>query len=188
MKSCPPSPVRIWFHVLAHGFPKTGLTSERFDPNRAVALAMIVCKRTLHSLQVWCGIGRRKHRYQMPLNQNDLYFAAAMQTNSIVAENYNIPFNLDIANDPLGKRTEDAIIAYGWRKFPGRWSQRWRCHFGWRDPDDLSVKLGMGCRNWGGLRKITEKALCFGGRWASKRGWPLGQLRRQMIEWSNLSP
>ena len=65
---------------------------------------------------MWIGGGSTNTK--MPENPDELILAAATQTNSIVAQVHNIPFQpLTFANDTFGERYEDAIISYGWRKF-----------------------------------------------------------------------
>ena len=65
---------------------------------------------------MWVGGGSTNTK--MPESPDELILAAATQTNSIVAQVHNIPFQpLTFANDTFGERYEDAIISYGWRKF-----------------------------------------------------------------------
>lgn len=46
---------------------------------------------------------------------------AALATGSTAIKVHNIPFQpLEFVGDTLGLRTEDAIIAYGWREFMER--------------------------------------------------------------------
>lgn len=63
-------------------------------------------------------IGGGSKNSKMPESPNPMLLQAATKTNSIVAEIHNVPFQpLVFANDTFGERYEDAIIAYGWRKF-----------------------------------------------------------------------
>jgi PhoPQ-activated pathogenicity-related protein len=63
-------------------------------------------------------IGGGSQETKMPDKPAALILEAATQTNSIVAQVHNIPFQpLTFAGDTVGKRKEDALIAYGWRKF-----------------------------------------------------------------------
>jgi PhoPQ-activated pathogenicity-related protein len=101
-----------------------------------------------------------------------LILAAAMQTNSIVAEIHNIPFQpLTFANDSFGERYEDAIITYGWRKFLEGGAKDEDAIWLARFPMTKAVKLGMDA-----VTDVVEKnykkpinSFVVGG--ASKRGW-----------------
>ncbi len=65
---------------------------------------------------MWIGGGSKDS--EMPENADPLILEAANQTNSIVAQVHNIPFQpITFANDTFGERYEDALISYGWRKF-----------------------------------------------------------------------
>ena len=119
---------------------------------------------------MWIGGGSTGTK--MPEKPNELILAAAMQTNSIVAEIHNIPFQpLTFVNDSVGKRTEDAIIAYGWRKFLEGGAKDEDAIWLARLPMTKAVKLGMDA-----VTEVVEKnyqkkldSFVVGG--ASKRGW-----------------
>jgi PhoPQ-activated pathogenicity-related protein len=65
---------------------------------------------------MWIGGGTKDD--VMPSEPDALTLSAALSTNSVVAQVHNIPFQpLAFADDPDNQRYEDAIIAYGWRKF-----------------------------------------------------------------------
>jgi PhoPQ-activated pathogenicity-related protein len=119
---------------------------------------------------IWIGGGSTDSK--MPEKPNDLILAAAMQTNSIVAEIHNIPFQpLTFANDSFGERYEDAIITYGWRKFLEGGAKDEDAIWLARFPMTKAVKLGMDA-----VTDVVEKnyqktinSFVVGG--ASKRGW-----------------
>jgi PhoPQ-activated pathogenicity-related protein len=65
---------------------------------------------------MWIGGGSTNSKF--PETPDALILAAATNTNSIVAQIHNVPFQpLIFANDSFGERREDEIITYGWRKF-----------------------------------------------------------------------
>jgi len=134
-------------------------------------VSLVVPKDTPFTTSLmWIGGGSTGTK--MPMEPGGLILAAAMQTNSIVAEIHNIPFQpLTFANDPLGKRTEDAIIAYGWRKFLEGGAKDEDAFWLARLPMTKAVKLGMDA-----VTEVVEKnyqkkldSFVVGG--ASKRGW-----------------
>lgn len=119
---------------------------------------------------MWIGGGSTDSK--MPEKPSELILAAAMQTNSIVAEIHNVPFQpLTFANDSFGERYEDAIIAYGWRKFLEGGAKDEDAIWLARFPMTKAVKLGMDA-----VTDVLEKnyqkpitSFVVGG--ASKRGW-----------------
>lgn len=134
-------------------------------------ISLVVPKNTPFTTSLmWIGGGSTGTK--MPDKPNELILAAAMQTNSIVAEIHNIPFQpLTFANDSVGKRTEDAIIAYGWRKFLEGGAKDEDAIWLARLPMTKAVKLGMDA-----VTEVVEKnyqkkldSFVIGG--ASKRGW-----------------
>jgi PhoPQ-activated pathogenicity-related protein len=65
---------------------------------------------------MWIGGGSKDDA--MPAEPDGLILSVATATQSVVAQVHNIPFQpLVFSDDPNNKRYEDAIIAYGWRKF-----------------------------------------------------------------------
>lgn len=119
---------------------------------------------------MWIGGGSTGTK--MPEKPNELILAAAMQTNSIVAEIHNIPFQpLTFTNDSLGKRTEDAIIAYGWRKFLEGGAKDEDAIWLARFPMTKAVKLGMDAVTEVIEKNYQKKLDSFVVAGASKRGW-----------------
>jgi len=159
------------FHVLRM-VSQNWLTSELVDQTEWWHWVSIVVPKDSPFTTSLMWIGGGSTGTKMPLEPDDLILAAAMQTNSIVAEIHNIPFQpLTFANDPLGKRTEDAIIAYGWRKFLEGGAKDEDAIWLARFPMTKAVKLGMDA-----VTEVVEKnyqkkldAFVVGG--ASKRGW-----------------
>lgn len=134
-------------------------------------ISVVVPKNTEFTTSLmWIGGGSTKTK--MPKKPNELILTAALQTNSIVAEIHNIPFQpLTFANDSIEDRTEDAIIAYGWRKFLEGGAKDEDAIWLARLPMTKAVKLGMDA-----VTEVVEKnyqkkldAFVVGG--ASKRGW-----------------
>jgi PhoPQ-activated pathogenicity-related protein len=65
---------------------------------------------------MWIGGGTKDD--ELPTEPDALSLHIATTTQSVVAQVHNIPFQpLVFADDPENQRYEDAIIAYGWRKF-----------------------------------------------------------------------
>ena len=63
-------------------------------------------------------IGGGSTRDQKPQSANELLVQAAVVTKSIIAEISNIPFQpLNYVGDEKDDRTEDDLIAYGWRQY-----------------------------------------------------------------------
>lgn len=119
---------------------------------------------------MWIGGGSTDTK--LPENPDDLILAAAMQTNSIVAQVHNIPFQpLTFPNDTVGERYEDAIIAYGWRKFLEGGAKDEDAIWLARLPMTKAVKLAMDATSEV-VKTYYDKDLknyVVGG--ASKRGW-----------------
>ena len=80
-------------------------------------VSIVIPKDTPHETgMLWIGGGSTNSK--MPEKPDPLILAASTQTNSIVAQIHNVPFQpITFANDTFGERYEDEIISYGWRKF-----------------------------------------------------------------------
>jgi PhoPQ-activated pathogenicity-related protein len=117
-------------------------------------------------------IGGGSKNSKMPNEPDELILAAALQTNSIVAKIHNVPFQpLVFANDTFGERYEDAIIAYGWRKFLEGGAKDEDAYWLARFPMTRAVKLAMDVVTEVALKhhnKALDKYVVAG---ASKRGW-----------------
>jgi PhoPQ-activated pathogenicity-related protein len=71
---------------------------------------------TYSTALMWIGGGSKDDA--LPAEPDALTIQTASATNSVVAQVHNIPFQpLAFSDDPDNQRYEDAIIAYGWRKF-----------------------------------------------------------------------
>jgi PhoPQ-activated pathogenicity-related protein len=119
---------------------------------------------------LWIGGGSTNSK--MPEKPNGLILEAATETNSVVAQIHNVPFQpIIFANDTFGERYEDEIISYGWRKFLEGGAKDEDAIWLARFPMTKAAKLAMDA--------VTEvvknnyqkdlKYFMVGG--ASKRGW-----------------
>jgi PhoPQ-activated pathogenicity-related protein len=119
---------------------------------------------------MWIGGGSRDSK--MPERPDPLILEAATRTNSIVAQIHNVPFQpLVFENDTFGERYEDAIIAYGWRKFLEGGAKDEDAIWLLRFPMTKAVKLAMDVVSEVSLEqhgKVLDKFMVAG---ASKRGW-----------------
>lgn len=119
---------------------------------------------------MWIGGGSKNSK--MPLDPDPLILETAARTNSIVAQIHNVPFQpVVFANDTVGERYEDAIIAYGWRKFMEGGAKDEDAIWLARLPMTKAVKLAMDVVSEVVMQqhaKILDKYVVAG---ASKRGW-----------------
>lgn len=159
------------FHVLRM-VSQNWLTADQVDQTEWWHWISLVVPRDspFDTSLIWIGGGSTDSK--MPEKPNALILAAAMQTNSIVAEIHNIPFQpLTFANDSFGERYEDAIISYGWRKFlEGGAKDKdviWLARF----PMTKAVKLGMDAVTEVVEKNYQKKLNSFVVGGASKRGW-----------------
>ncbi|WP_297335210.1 PhoPQ-activated protein PqaA family protein [Algoriphagus sp.] len=159
------------FHVLKM-FSQHWLTDSLVDDTEWwhwVSL-MVPKETTFQTGMIWIGGGSKNT--PMPTEPNALIRQAALQTNSVVAQIHNIPFQpLTFTGDEWGERYEDAIIAYGWRKFLEGGAKDEEAKWLARFPMTKSVKLAMDAvtevvkENY----QLELKHFFVGG--ASKRGW-----------------
>lgn len=134
-------------------------------------VTIVVPKNNEYSTgMVWIGSGSTASK--MPSKPNELILATALQTNSVVAEIHNIPFQpLSFVDDDQVNRTEDEIIAYGWRKFLEGGAKDEDAIWLARLPMTKAVKLGMDAVSEV-LEKNYQKPLThYVVAGASKRGW-----------------
>lgn len=123
-----------------------------------------------HTGMMWIGGGSRSTK--LPTKPNQLILAAATQTNSVVAQIHNVPFQpLTFADDDEGERTEDAIIAYGWRKFLEGGAKDEDAIWLARFPMTKAVKLAMDAVSEVVNSRRETKLETFLVAGASKRGW-----------------
>lgn len=119
---------------------------------------------------MWIGGGSTNTK--MPEKPNELILAAATQTNSIVAQVHNIPFQpLTFANDTFGERYEDAIISYGWRKFLEGGAKDEDAIWLARLPMTKAVKLAMDATSELVKTYYSKDLKNYVVAGASKRGW-----------------
>jgi PhoPQ-activated pathogenicity-related protein len=134
-------------------------------------VSMVIPKETPHETgMMWIGGGSKNSK--MPVKPDPIIYEAAMRTNSIVAQIHNVPFQpLVFANDTFGERYEDAIIAYGWRKFMEGGAKDEDAIWLARLPMTKAVKLAMDVVSdvVGDKYGKTVDKYVVGG--ASKRGW-----------------
>jgi PhoPQ-activated pathogenicity-related protein len=134
-------------------------------------VSVVVPKKTAFDTgMMWIGGGSKSSK--MPEEPNELILQAALGTNSIVAEIHNVPFQpLVFENDTFGERYEDAIIAYGWRKFLEAGAKDEDAIWLARLPMTKAVKLAMDVVSEIAKEKHAlslDKYVVAG---ASKRGW-----------------
>lgn len=119
---------------------------------------------------MWIGGGSKNSK--IPEDPDPLILEAASRTKSIVAQIHNIPFQpLVFENDTFGERYEDAIIAYGWRKFLEGGAKDEDAFWLARLPMTKAVKLAMDVASEVAKEKhgkTLDKYVVAG---ASKRGW-----------------
>lgn len=134
-------------------------------------VSMVVPKDTPYeTAMLWIGGGSTNSK--MPKEPNELILAAASSTNSIVAQIHNVPFQpITFANDTFGKRYEDEIISYGWRRFLEGGAKDEDAIWLARFPMTKAAKLAMDA-----VSEVVQKnyqkpinSFMVGG--ASKRGW-----------------
>ena len=134
-------------------------------------ISMVVPKELpFETGMMWIGGGSKNSK--MPELPEPLILEAAMRTNSIVAQIHNVPFQpLVFENDTFGERYEDAIIAYGWRKFLEGGAKDEDAIWLARFPMTKAVKLAMDVVSEVASEqheKVLDKFVVAG---ASKRGW-----------------
>ncbi|MBN3582779.1 PhoPQ-activated pathogenicity-related family protein [Algoriphagus aestuarii] len=158
------------FHVLRMT-SQNWLTSEQVDQTEWWHWVSIVVPRDtpFETGMMWIGGGSTNSK--MPEKPDELILAAATQTNSIVAQVHNIPFQpLTFPGDTV-ERTEDAIIAYGWRKFLEGGAKDEDAIWLARLPMTKAVKLAMDATSEvvKNMYQLDLKNYVVAG--ASKRGW-----------------
>jgi PhoPQ-activated pathogenicity-related protein len=133
-------------------------------------VSVVIPKDTPHQTGLmWIGGGSKDSK--MPTEPAALVLETAQRTNSIVAEIHNVPFQpVVFANDTFGERYEDAIIAYGWRKFLEGGAKDEDAIWLARLPMTKAVKLAMDVATEVAAQKgkTLDKFVVAG---ASKRGW-----------------
>jgi PhoPQ-activated pathogenicity-related protein len=108
----------------------------------------------------------------MPEKPDPLILAASTQTNSIVAQIHNVPFQpITFANDTFGERYEDEIISYGWRKFLEGGGKDEDAIWLARLPMTKAAKLAMDAMTAVVKDKYNKNLSSFVVGGASKRGW-----------------
>ncbi|MDF2157271.1 PhoPQ-activated pathogenicity-related family protein [Algoriphagus sp. CAU 1675] len=134
-------------------------------------VSMIVPKDSpFETGMMWIGGGSTNSA--MPTEPDALILEAAKQTNSIVAQIHNVPFQpITFANDEFGERYEDAIIAYGWMKFLEGGAKDEDAIWLARFPMTKAVKLAMDAVTEVALQKNQKDLKKFFVAGASKRGW-----------------
>lgn len=134
-------------------------------------VSMVVPKNTPHETgMLWIGGGSTNSK--MPEKPDLLILAASMQTNSIVAQIHNVPFQpITFANDTFGERYEDEIISYGWRKFLEGGAKDEDAIWLARFPMTKAAKLAMDAMTAVVKDKYNKKLSGFVVGGASKRGW-----------------
>ncbi|MBW3466729.1 PhoPQ-activated pathogenicity-related family protein [Arthrospiribacter ruber] len=134
-------------------------------------VSMVIPKDTPHTTgMMWIGGGSQNTK--MPEKPDQLILEAAMKTNSVVATVHNVPFQpLVFANDTFGERYEDAIIAYGWRKFLEGGAKDEDAIWLARLPMTRAVKLAMDVVTGVASSEYDKDVENYMVAGASKRGW-----------------
>ncbi|MBN7815290.1 PhoPQ-activated pathogenicity-related family protein [Algoriphagus pacificus] len=158
------------FHVLRMT-SQNWLTSDQVDQTEWWHWVSIVVPRDtpFETGMMWIGGGSTNTK--MPEKPDELILAAATQTNSIVAQVHNIPFQpLKFPGDTV-ERTEDAIIAYGWRKFLEGGAKDEDAIWLARLPMTKAVKLAMDATSELVKTMYQKDLKNYVVAGASKRGW-----------------
>ena len=134
-------------------------------------VSIVVPKETPYSTaMLWIGGGSTNSK--LPEEPNELILAAATQTNSVVAQIHNIPFQpITFANDTFGERYEDEIISYGWRKFLEGGAKDQDAIWLARFPMTKAAKLAMDAVTEVVQENYQKSIDSFVVGGASKRGW-----------------
>jgi len=134
-------------------------------------VSMVVPKETAYETgMMWIGGGSKNSK--IPEQPNELILQTALATNSIVAEIHNVPFQpLVFENDTFGERYEDAIIAFGWRKFLEAGAKDEDAIWLARLPMTKAVKLAMDVVSEIANEKHSKDVNKYVVAGASKRGW-----------------
>jgi PhoPQ-activated pathogenicity-related protein len=159
------------FHVLKM-YSQHWLTAEIVDKTEWWHwVSIVIPKNTPHETgMLWIGGGSTNSK--MPEKPDPLILAASSQTNSIVAQIHNVPFQpIIFANDTFGERYEDEIISYGWRKFLEGGAKDEDAIWLARLPMTKAAKLAMDAMTAVVKDKYNKNLSSFVVGGASKRGW-----------------
>lgn len=134
-------------------------------------VSIVIPKNTPHETgMLWIGGGSTNSK--MPEQPDPLILAASAQTNSVVAQIHNVPFQpITFANDTFGERYEDEIISYGWRKFLEGGAKDEDAIWLARFPMTKAAKLAMDAMTAVVKDKYNKDLKTFVVGGASKRGW-----------------
>ncbi len=116
-------------------------------------------------------IGGGNHGNKMPESAEPALVQIALATKSVVADISNIPFQpLKYKNDDYGLRSEDELIAFGWRKFLEGGANDKDAHWLAHIPMTKAVARGMDVIQEISTKekKPVDRFVTTGG---SKRGW-----------------
>lgn len=159
------------FHVLKM-YSQHWLTSDIVDKTEWWHwVSIVIPKDTPHETgMLWIGGGSTNSK--MPEKPDPLILAASTQTNSLVAQIHNVPFQpITFANDTFGERYEDEIISYGWRKFLEGGAKDEDAYWLARLPMTKAAKLAMDAVTAVAKDKYNKNLQSFVVGGASKRGW-----------------
>ena len=133
-------------------------------------ITIVVPNKTLET-EALLIVGGGSTKKKEPLNASELLINFALETNSIVAEISNIPFQpLNFSNDSKDDRYEDDLIAYGWKKFLEGGAKDKDVEWLARFPMTRAVVRGMDViQKVGDNINIKINEFVIAG--ASKRGW-----------------
>lgn len=159
------------FHVLKM-YSQHWLTADIVDQTEWWHwVSIVVPKETNYETgMLWIGGGSTNSK--MPEEPDGLILATSTQTNSVVAQIHNVPFQpITFANDTFGERYEDEIISYGWRKFLEGGAKDEDAIWLARLPMTKAAKLAMDAVTAVVKEKYSKNLNKFVVGGASKRGW-----------------
>ena len=108
----------VWTEYRVKMVSGTWLTKREVNKTEWWHWVTIVVPAEVVETEALLVIGGGSSRDKEPEAANELLIQAAVGTKSIVAEISNIPFQpLNYVGDEKDDRTEDDLIAYGWRKY-----------------------------------------------------------------------
>lgn len=160
-----------WKEYIIKMVSQEWLTSQDVDQTAWWHWLTIVIPDEVEESEALMIIGGGNHGNKMPESANDVLVQVALATKSIVADISNIPFQpLVYKNDLYGNRSEDELIAFGWRKFLEGGAQDEDAHWLAHIPMTKAVVRGMDVIQEVSTSagKPVDKFVTAGG---SKRGW-----------------
>ena len=160
-----------WQEYIIKMVSQQWLTPDEVAPVEWQHWLTIIIPDEVEETEALMVIGGGSHKDDMPESANPALVQVAMATKSIVADITNIPFQpVEYINDAAGERYEDALIAYGWRKFLEGGAKDEDAKWLARLPMTKAVVRGMDVvqKVSASAGKPVDRFVTTG---ASKRGW-----------------